>query len=680
MSLPALQVLKRIVSGRTGCGCETCPLAAPAAHRKVMLVGSPNVGKSVVFNQLTGRYAVVSNYPGTTVEVTRGQARIGDLLLDLADTPGAYSLAPYSEDERVTQRMLMSDPPDLVVHVMDARSLRRLLPLTFQLIEAGVPLILDVNIIDEAERAGLTVDQGRLSRELGIPVVATAAASGIGVETLRAVIAGPLPPKADFRVSYPEQIEQAVSQIGGHLHGSNGIGPRALALLLLQRDQGAWEAIRDQGPAAAAQIERIVAETERQFRDPLSYPIAIARQREADLLASRAIASTPRPIRRTAREVIGALTMHPVAGIPILIAVLYLGLYLAVGQLGAGLLVNFLDKQLFGQTINPALIAFVNDLIPWATVSQLLVGEYGVLTLGLRYAFAVVLPLVAMFFLVFAVLEDSGYLPRLAMLVDRLFKRIGLSGRAVIPLVLGLGCDTMATLVTRVLETRRERMIATFLLALAIPCSAQLGVILGLLSTNPLALGVWAVVVGGVFLLSGFLAAKVLPGEAARFYLEIPPMRWPSARNIVTKTLARLRWYAVEVIPIFLFASVLIWLGELTHLFQLALAVLRPVVSAIGLPGTTADAFLFGFFRRDYGAARIFDVHSEGAISGIPLVVAMVTITLFIPCVAQFLVMVKERGARAALAVAAIILPFAFGVGYLLNAALLALVELRTIR
>jgi ferrous iron transport protein B len=216
-------------------------------------------------------------------------------------------------------------------------------------------------------------------------------------------------------------------------------------------------------------------------------------------------------------------------------------------------------------------------------------------------------------------------------------------------------------------------MIATFLLALAIPCSAQLGVILGLLSTHPMALVVWAVVVGGVFLLSGYLAAKVLPGEAARFYLEIPPMRWPSARNIVIKTLARLRWYAVEVIPIFLFASVLIWLGELTHLFQLALAVLRPAVNAIGLPSTTADAFLFGFFRRDYGAARIFDVHSEGEISGIPLVVAMVTITLFIPCIAQFLVMVKERGARAALAVAAIILPFAFGVGYLLNAALLAL-------
>ncbi len=441
----------------------------------------------------------------------------------------------------------------------------------------------------------------------------------------------------------------------------------------MQRDESAWAAVRERDPEAVLELDRIVAEAEGRYRDPLSYPIAIARQREADRLTSRAIARRPRPVRRDAREVLGALAMHPVAGIPILLAVLYFGLYLVVGRLGAGLVVDFLDKQLFGHTINPAVTALVDRAIPWPAVGQLFVGEYGVLTLGLRYAFAIVLPLVGAFFLVFALLEDSGYLPRLAMLVDRAFKQLGLSGRAVIPLVLGLGCDTMATLVTRVLATRRERVIATFLLALAIPCSAQLGVILGLLSTHPGGLAIWAGVVCGVFLLSGFLAAKILPGEAARFYLEIPPMRWPSPRNVATKTLARLKWYGVEIIPIFLFASVLIWLGELTHLFQLAVAALRPAVHAIGLPGSAADAFLFGFFRRDYGAARIFDVHSEGAISGVPLVVAMVTITLFVPCIAQFMIMIKERGVRTALAVAGIILPFAFAVGYALNAALVAL-------
>ena len=673
MSLPALQLLKRVITGRTGCGCDTCPLAGPAARRAVMLVGSPNVGKSVVFNRLTGRYAVVSNYPGTTVEVSRGRATIGAVLAEVIDTPGAYSLAPLSEDERVTQDLLTKEPPELIVHVMDARNPRRLLPLTFQLIETHLPVALDVNIIDEAERAGLAIDPDRLSKELGLPVVATAATAGIGMDSLRALIGGPLPAASTFRVQYPEPIESAVSLICDHLHGSYSIAPRAIALLLLQRDAGAWTAVRERDPEAVPDLEGIVADTEQQYREPLSYPIAIARQREADRVADRAIATRPRPVRREAREVLGALAMHPVAGIPILLAVLYFGLYLVVGRLAAGLAVDYLDKQLFTGIINPPLTALVERLLPWPVISQLFVGEYGVLTLGLRYAFAIILPLVGAFFLVFALLEDSGYLPRLAMLVDRIFKQIGLSGRAVIPLVLGLGCDTMATLVTRMLETRRERIIATFLLALAIPCSAQLGVILGLLATHPIGLVIWAGMIGGVFLLSGFLAAKILPGDAARFYLEIPPMRWPSLRNVATKTFSRLKWYAVEVIPLFLFASVLIWLGELTHLFQLALAVLRPVVQALGLPGSTADAFLFGFFRRDYGAARIFDVHSGGRISGVPLIVAMVTITLFVPCIAQFLVMVKERGARAAVAVAGIILPFAFGVGYLLNAVLLAL-------
>jgi ferrous iron transport protein B len=282
-----------------------------------------------------------------------------------------------------------------------------------------------------------------------------------------------------------------------------------------------------------------------------------------------------------------------------------------------------------------------------------------------------VLPLVGAFFLMFAVMEDSGYLPRLALLVDRVFKRLGLSGRAVIPIVLGLGCDTMATLVTRVLDTRRQRVIATFLLALAVPCSAQLGVIIGLLSRHPMGMAIWGGVVLGVFLLSGFLAARLLPGEEARFYLEIPPMRWPSLRNVVLKTFARVRWYAAEVIPLFLLASVVIWIGELTHLFRLAVAALRPAVNLIGLPDQAAEAFLFGFFRRDYGAAGLYDLRH--AMNGLQLLVATTTMTIFVPCIAQFSVTLKERGWKTALAITAFIFPFAFLVGGLLNGLLTAL-------
>lgn len=672
MTTRALEFVRGLVTGQRGCGCTACPFTPALSSRKLTLFGSPNVGKSLIFNHLTGAYAVVSNYPGTTVEVTRGRARIGDVALEIADCPGSYSLAPVSEDERVSQSMLFDERPDLVLHVIDAKHLRRMLPLTLQLIETGLPVALDINVIDEADRLGMGIDVDALHAALGIPAAATSATTGAGLERLNAIVSGPIPEPSSLIVQYPQPIESAIARIADLLKGSYTLSRRALALLLLQRDTGARSHVLREDADAMLAIDQIIAETEAWYPQSLSMPIAVARQKAADAIARRALTRKAGAARPAFADLLGRLTVHPVAGIPVLLLALLL-MYLVVGKLGAGVLVDALDKRLFGQHINPALDAFFQRLIPWPTWSSLLVGDYGVLTLGMRYAFGIILPLVGAFFLMFAVIEDSGYLPRLALMVDRLFKRIGLSGRAVIPIVLGLGCDTMATVVTRMLETRRERIIATFLLALAIPCSAQLGVILGLLSGHPLGLLIWAGVVLGVFLLSGFLASRILPGEGSRFYLEIPPLRLPSLRNVGLKTYARLKWYAAEVIPLFLLVSVLIWLGQLTHLFPLLVAALRPLVHAIGLPDAAADAFLFGFLRRDYGAARIFDVHASGALSGPALLVAMVTLTLFIPCLAQFLVMQKERGLRAALAVGVIILPFALSVGYLLNLVLTSL-------
>jgi ferrous iron transport protein B len=546
-----------------------------------------------------------------------------------------------------------------------------MLPLTLQLIEAGTRLALDVNVIDEAENLGLGVNTAALSKALGIPVVATSATTGQGLEDLNALLAGAPAAASQLSVQYPQVIERAVARIRPLLRGEYGISNTGLALLLLQRDQGARSRVILRDPESVAEIDRVVSEAESQYPQSLSVPVAVARQRAADAIARKALTRGARRRDRRFVEALSQLTVSPITGIPVLLVVLYL-IYLVVGRLGAGVAVDVLDKGLFRQHLNPPITAFIERLLPWPALSSLFVGEYGVITLGLRYAFAIILPLVAAFFLMFALLEDSGYLPRLALLADRLLKRIGLSGRAVIPIILGLGCDTMATIVTRVLETRRERVIATFLLALAIPCSAQLGVILGLLSRHPLGLLIWAGVVLGVFLLSGFLISRVLPGEASRFYLEIPPLRLPALRNVLVKTFSRLKWYAAEVIPLFLLVSVLIWLGQLSHLFPLAVGALRPFVHVIGLPPEAADAFLFGFLRRDYGAARLFDVSAQGGLTGTALVVAMVTITLFIPCLAQFLVMQKERGLKTAVAVAAIILPLAFAVGFALNTLLKA--------
>jgi ferrous iron transport protein B len=336
-------------------------------------------------------------------------------------------------------------------------------------------------------------------------------------------------------------------------------------------------------------------------------------------------------------------------------------------------MVDFIESTIFGEWINPWITNLVTSIISFQIIQDLFVGEYGIITLGLSYAIAIILPIVATFFIVFSIIEDSGYLPRLAMLIDRVFKKIGLNGRAVIPMVLGFGCDTMATVVTRTQETKRERVITTLLLALAIPCSAQLGVIFGILSGSTVALLIWMGTIALVFLLIGYLASKVIPGEQTSFYMEVPPLRLPILSNVLTKTYSRLQWYLTEVIPLFIYASILLWLGKLTGLFDLIISGLEPVVEFIGVPGDAAVAFLYGFFRRDFGAAGLYDLHSEGILIGIPLVVSAVVLTLFMPCIAQFMVMLKERGVKTALAITLFIFPFAFVVGYILNLVLTTL-------
>lgn len=362
--------------------------------------------------------------------------------------------------------------------------------------------------------------------------------------------------------------------------------------------------------------------------------------------------------------------MRPLTGIPLLILALFL-LYELVGVLGAQVMVDFLEEDVFGRYINPWIDRVLNAYVPWGAVRELIGGQYRIITLGLRYAVAIILPIVGTFFLAFSIIEDSGYLPRLAMLIDRVFKKIGLSGRAVIPLVLGFGCDTMATIVTRTLETRRERLLATLLLALAIPCSAQLGVLMGLLAGRTVLLIAWAGVVTLVFLLVGLLASRLLPGERPHFYMELPPLRLPRLGNVLVKTYTRMEWYFREVLPLFILASVFIWFGRLTGLFEAITGALVPLVRWIGLPDEAAVAFLFGFFRRDYGAAGLYDLRP--ILTGPQLLVASVTLTLFVPCIAQFSVMFRERGWRTALAIVLFIFPFAFLVGGLVSRALAAL-------
>jgi ferrous iron transport protein B len=472
-----------------------------------------------------------------------------------------------------------------------------------------------------------------------------------------------------IEVSYDPRVEEAITEIGALLQSDYQISKRIISLLLLQGDTEILENVKERETERWGEIRGIIELTGALYSHSMNYVIAMTRRREAKRIV-REVTTYPDEEVISGRERLSRLMMNPLTGIPILALVLYV-MYQFVGNFGAQILVDYLETSIFEARINPAFIAFFTRLLPWPVLSDLFVGEYGIFTLGVRYAIALIFPIVGTYFIAFSIMEDTGYLPRMAMLIDRVFKRIGLNGRAVIPMVLGFGCATMATIVTRTLETRRERMIATLLLALAIPCSAQLGVIFAILSGAPNGVLIWGVVVFGLFLLVGFLSARLMPGERPTFYMEIPPLRVPKLSNVAVKTWTRMEWYFREVFPMFIIASFLIWMGRLTGVFDLLVGVMAYPVDWIGLPREVAVIFLFGFFRRDYGAAGLFDLQQTGLLGNAQLIIAAVTLTLFLPCVAQLSVTIKERGARMAVAMVLFIFPFAFLVGYLLKLAFL---------
>lgn len=638
--------------------------AGEKARVRVVIVGCPNVGKSVLFGRLTGRYVSVSNYPGTTVEVTRGIGRWAGRTFEVTDTPGLYSLSCITDEERAARALIMGGGSDVLLQVADAKNLDRMLPLTLQLSEAGLPVVLIVNMLDEARRAGLAVDLAGLGDRLGVPVIGAVLTRGEGVEEIKELLTAvgdtgtiqPLVPR------YDRQVEAAIRAVEARITGNYGLRPRAMAVLALQEDPEVLDILRARElnwPLVSDLVVRM-----NQGSEPVRQRIPLVVHRLARRVVTRCLRQVGRPAL-TPGQVAGDLLLRPMFGLPVLVAVIYFGLYRFVGGFGAGTLVDVLDRTLFLSRLNPWLDRVVDGLFTGEAWRELLAHDYGLLTLGLRYAVAIVLPIVGTFFVAFAVLEDSGYLPRLALLTDRLLKPLGLSGRALIPLTLGLGCGTMATLVTRTLETRRERLLATFLLALGVPCSAQLGVVMGVLSARPHALAVWASAVVVALLAGGTLAAHLLPGRAAPFFMEVPPLRLPSLGNIWRKTTARMVWYFREVLPVFLAASVVIWLGRLTGVFPTVLSGLAGVCRWLGLPKETSLVFLFGFLRRDYGAAGLHDLAP-----GLPaqaVVVAAVTLTLFVPCLAQTVLMFKERGPVTALAIMGVVFPTAVAVGYVLS-------------
>lgn len=595
----------------------------------LVLAGNPNVGKSVLFQYFTGIYTEVSNFPGTTVEVSRGRYQS----YTVCDTPGIYGISSFNEEERIAREIILA--ADVVINVIDAVHLGRDLFLTLQLLDMGKKMIVCLNMMDEAEKCGIKIDAARLEELLGVPVIETAAAEGKNLDLLAARL-------QDAKSGRKTQTIAAMAESFLPLCGNF-----AEAVLLLEDDD--FMRLKYQQRPCGKRSE--------------SY---LLRRRRADEIVTQAI-SCARNKSDTSGK-LSALLLRPFIGSVILTAVLA-AVFLFLGVVVAQYLVGFTEGILMKGFFEPMMVSLVGKVCdPTSILGELLIGDYGLLTMVPTYLFGLLVPLVAGFYFVLAILEDSGYLPRIAVLLDKLMGKIGLNGRAVIPLILGFGCVTAATVSTRILETRRERIIATALLGLTIPCSAQLGILLGMVSQ----LGVfytvvYAIIIFSVFCLVGKILNHRLKGESANLFIDLPEMRFPQWKNVLRKNLMKVGQFLTDAVPVFALGAVLLTILSVSGLLNRFIQLLSPLVTVgLRLPEESATAFIMGILRRDFGAAQL---HSLSLSAGQSLV-AVVTLTLFVPCIASVMMIFKERSRTEALAIWISGFVLAFGIGTVLAAVL----------
>jgi len=644
---------------------KAAPIATKRKH--VVLVGNPNVGKSVIFNALSGLNADVSNYPGTTIDIAH--ASLNDF--ELYDSPGVYGISSINDEERATRKILLEG--DVIVNVASALSLDRDLFLTLQLLDTAKPLVLVINQTDEALKRGLQIDFDALQNELGIPVIQCVAVKKQGIENIQAQIKNAKPGIAPASVT--EQIELVLRA------SPNKNLERAKALLFIEGDDLTLSEYPD-----ISQSLRI---------DDTIYS---DRRKRVDEIVSRHVLD--KGLGTLTSIKLGRILLHPVLGSIAALAICYLIFYQLLGVWVAGDLVDLTEKQgmkvywepnvrKIAATIFPSEIKYKDTVISlpngastneqktqidnllkasppadvafdfWkfknnflSIIGNLLVGEYGILTLTVTYLLGLLFPLVAAFYFGLALLEDSGYLPRLAVLVDRMMNKIGLNGRAIIPLILGLGCVTMATITTRLLTSTREKIIATALLGIAIPCSAQLGVVTGTLARagGVYAWAVYGTVVGLILAVSGLLLNQILPGKSQPLIIDLPPMRLPRADNVLKKTWNKTYAFLREALPMFALAGAVVSIAQMLGWLDLFVGWLKPVVTQwLLLPSDPRipTTFILGIVRRDFASFGLTEV----ALTAAQAVTAMIVITLFVPCIATVGVMIKERGMKVAMTI-----------------------------
>jgi ferrous iron transport protein B len=600
---------------------------------RIAVLGLPNSGKSQLCNSLTGTYGLVSNYPQTTVAVSSHRISVEGEAWEVTDTPGLHGLFIQSEEELVVRALLFEHNPDVVVQCVDANRFRESLLLTADLLGLGVPLVLVLTDVGESARRGVQLDASSLGRLLGVPVV-DSPRPGAGVPELRRLLLGTI--SAPMPMVYGNVIEGALTKIESLLPAASPF-PRASALLLLEND-----------PSFAEMNGRSVRVEEIRTGLAGTAPRTIAGRRSewVDEVAAHVSRNTP-VIRSQPRfsETFARICRHPLYGLPLL--ALFLGLLYLMVVYVAGALSLFLTMA-----ITDPVVRAVGLLLPQGFWKDLLIGSHGLLTLGLFNSLTTVLPILSVFFLFFGLLEDVGYLPNLAILTRRVSAKLGITGNAVIPLILGFGCKTMATMTARTLQSRKEKIIVIALIAFAIPCSAQMGLSIAILGAHGVRYFIAAFAFLGVAEVgAGLLLNRLIPADSeGQFIQELPPIRVPRFAAVARKTGYRLLWFLREAIPIFLVAALAMFVIERLGVLALLKTALRPFITGwLGLPVDMVDALLLTFARSEAAAGLILKMSREGALNGVQAIVAVVLITTFAQCFANIAAMFREVRARAAL-------------------------------
>ena len=634
-------------------GCENCGRCSPTPKSinnfksVVALAGNSNVGKSAIFNQLTGMDQIIGNWPGKTVERAEGLLQYKGMKIKIIDLPGIYSFSTYSMEEIVSRDFIALEKPDIVVNVIDASALERNLFFTLQLIELGVPMVIALNQIDLMEKKGLSVDAKKLEEILGVPVVTTVAIKGKGIKELtEKIIDETENKKLPNKIKYGQEIEQRIEKLIDALGNTNtGYPARWTAIKLIEKDAEILKLVEKADPDIPILAGSLADEIEKIHGEPSGIVITGERYHVADMIAHEVVKDImPGVKKRTLTETLDSIALHPVLGY--VTAILVIGGLLAwtftIGAQISGFIQNYLTVI---EQYEPVITGPIESIVWNGAFTGFVAGA------------TLIIPYVLPFYLILAFIEDSGYLTRISFTLDRGMHKLGLHGKAVIPLILGYGCNVPAVYSCRIMETPKQKTLLAFLVTL-IPCTARTVVILGLVATF---VNIWWALALYAFdilliIVAGRIAFKVMPGESVGLIMEMADYHVPSLKVILKQTWARTKSLIVIVFPAYIIGS-----AAVQALY--ALGVLTPINNALtpitvwwlGLPAIAGILLIFGIVRKEMTLltlAVIFHTTDFGSImTPVQLIVLALISMIYIPCLANILALKSEFGWKNAAAV-----------------------------